>query len=106
MRIMMLVGVALLLGGCQLFGVGAPQTLHYRCGTLPLTVQQDNAQRQVRMVLDGRALTLRQTVSASGVRYSDGQYTFWSKGDGAFVERDGHIIVNDCLLQPAPVLSL
>lgn len=42
---------------------------------------------------DGRELTLRQTVSASGVRYSNGDATvaggetfvFWSKGNGALV---------------------
>ncbi|QPR27226.1 MliC family protein [Edwardsiella hoshinae] len=105
MRNLMLAGAALLLAGCQLFAQGG-QTLHYRCGTLPLTVLQDNKLRLVRMVLDGSALTLRQTLSASGVRYSDGRYTFWSTGNEAIIERDGHVIVNDCLLQPAATLSL
>ncbi|AIJ10144.1 MULTISPECIES: MliC family protein [Edwardsiella] len=99
MRFSLAVTAMLTLGGCQWLGVTPPQTLHYRCGTLPLTLQQDNARRQVRLVLDGNALTLPQTLSASGVRYSDGRYTFWSKGEGAFVERDGHLILNDCRLQ-------
>lgn len=42
---------------------------------------------------DGRTLTLKQTISADGVRYSDGDpmvkgaetFVFWSKGDGALV---------------------
>lgn len=99
MRFSLWVVVTLALGGCQQFGVDPLQTLHYRCANLPLTVQQDNAQRQVRLVLDGKSLTLPQGLSASGVRYSDGRYTFWSKDMGAFVERDGHRILNDCRLQ-------
>ncbi|MEQ4513480.1 MAG: MliC family protein, partial [Pantoea agglomerans] len=42
-----------------------------------------------------------QTVSASGARYSDNTYVFWSKGNGAFIERNDKIVVNDCELQPA-----
>ncbi|KMQ78598.1 hypothetical protein ACS33_07775 [Edwardsiella ictaluri] len=99
MRFFLAVAVMLTLSGCLWPGVTPPQTLHYRCGTLPLTLQQDNVRRQVRLVLDGNALTLSQTLSASGVRYSDGRYTFWSKGEGAFVERDGYLILNDCRLQ-------
>ncbi len=100
MRFSLVIIAMLTLSGCQWWsGVTPLQTLHYRCGTLPLTVQQDNARRQVRLVLDGNALTLSQTLSASGVRYSDGRYTFWSKGEGAFVERDGNLILNDCRLQ-------
>lgn len=48
----------------------------------------------VRLVLsDGRTLTLKQTLSASGIRYSDGNpsiagnesFVFWSKGNTALV---------------------
>jgi membrane-bound inhibitor of C-type lysozyme len=51
-------------------------------------------QGSVDLVLsDGRAMTLKQTLSASGVRYSDGDplieggetFVFWSKGDEALV---------------------
>lgn len=40
---------------------------------------------------DGRALTLAQTISASGARYADPEETFvfWSKGDGALVLENG-----------------
>ncbi|XXN64812.1 MliC family protein [Enterobacter ludwigii] len=79
----------------------APQQLRYQCGTLPLTVTQDNAKQQVSFILDGKPLTLAQTVSASGARYSDGTYVFWSKGNGAFVERNNKIVINDCELQNA-----
>lgn len=93
---------ALLLSGCGLMHkqAEAPQTLHYRCGTLPLTVTLDNASEQVSFIMDGQPLTLKRVISASGARYSDGKYVFWSKGETAFIERDDKIVVNDCALQP------
>ncbi|WP_437611958.1 MliC family protein [Erwinia sp. V71] len=91
-----------LLAGC---GLRQPademKTLHYTCGTLPLTVKLNNSKQQVSLILDGEALTLQQQPAASGTRYSDGHYTFWSKGDGAFIQRNDNIIISDCLLQSA-----
>lgn len=97
------VAAVVMLSGCSLMHKAppAPETLHYRCGTLPLTVTLDNAKQQVSFIMDGKPLTLMQTVSASGARYSDGNYVFWSKGNGAFIERNDKIVVNDCELQPA-----
>ncbi|MBA2816979.1 MliC family protein [Candidatus Pantoea persica] len=94
---------SLLLTGCGLLHKQPepPQTLHYCCGTLPLTVTLDNASEQVSFIMDGQPLTLKRAVSASGARYSDGKYVLWSKGDTAFIERDDKIVVNDCELQPA-----
>lgn len=96
------VGAVLVLSGCSLMHTQPeqPKTLHYRCGTLPLTVTLDNAQQQVSFIMDGKPLTLKQTQSASGTRYSDDNYVFWSKGNGAFIERNDKIVVNDCELQP------
>lgn len=74
------------------------QPLHYQCGTLPLTVTQREQPAEVKFILDGKQLTLARVMSASGVRYSDGYYTFWSKGANAFIERKGKIIINDCIL--------
>lgn len=81
-----LLGSALVLSGCGMMHKPqpAPETLHYQCGTLPLTVTLDNPRQQVSFILDGKPLTLTQTVSASGARYSDGTFVFWSKGNGAF----------------------
>ena len=88
-----------ILSGCSSMRAGdSERILHYQCGTLPLTVRQDNRLAQVSMILDGKQLTLPQAASASGVRYSDGHYVFWSKGDRAFIERDDRIIINDCVL--------
>lgn len=104
-RIIGLLGLCLaaaVLNGCSVLhgrGGEAERELHYRCGTLPLTVHQDNRQARVSMILDGKQLTLPQVRSGSGVRYSDGHYVFWSKGDRAFIERDDRIIINDCALE-------
>jgi membrane-bound inhibitor of C-type lysozyme len=37
---------------------------------------------------------LPQAVSASGVRYTDGTVTFWTKGDTASYQREGGTLVN------------
>ncbi|OON40429.1 hypothetical protein BTJ39_08425 [Izhakiella australiensis] len=95
-------GAAMLLAGCnslQSASQDQQKTLHYTCGTLPLTVQLDNSQQQVKLILDGTPRVLKQTRAASGTRYADDTYVFWSKGDSAFVERNDKIIINDCQLQ-------
>lgn len=105
---MMLVGglsASIALSGCSAFGHKEPiKTVHYQCGTLPLTVtlQQDVQPPQARFLLDGERLQLPLIASASGEKYSNGRYTFWTKGDHAFVQRAEQVIVDDCLLSPAP----
>ncbi|WP_455819277.1 MliC family protein [Pseudomonas cerasi] len=100
-----IVGMLVSLSGCSYFQT-APQeqveTLHYTCGTLPLTVKMDNSKSEVSLILDGHPLVLKQQPAASGARYGDEHYVFWSKGDSAFIERNDKIIINDCQLeQPA-----
>ncbi len=95
---------ALLLSACSHYQHSReeqPETLHYTCGTLPLTVQLDNAKNEVSLILDGNPVTLKQQVAASGTRYGDGNYVFWSKGDSAFIERNDKIIIDDCQRQNA-----
>ncbi|MDA5544928.1 MULTISPECIES: MliC family protein [Yersinia] len=87
----------LMLAGCSLVEPTKSETLHYQCGTTKLKVLQDNKQDKVSFVLDGEQLTLPQVRAASGAKYSDGHYTFWSKGNTAFVERDEKVIINDCV---------
>ncbi len=102
-KIVILLSCVVAMSGCGMMHKEqpTPQTLRYQCGTLPLTVTLDNPKQQVSFILDGKPLTLTQTVSASGARYSDGTYVFWSKGSGAFVERNDKIVINDCELQNA-----
>ncbi|QTF08569.1 lysozyme inhibitor [Brenneria izadpanahii] len=95
--------VLILLSGCSYFGhQQSVKTLSYQCGTMPLTVtlRQGNASSpQASFLLDGDRHALPQVVSASGEKYSDGTYTFWSKGNHAFIQRGERVIVDDCVLQ-------
>ncbi|WP_145573724.1 MliC family protein [Yersinia alsatica] len=97
MKRFLCITVAMALVGCSLVQP-KNEILHYQCGTTKLTVMQDNKQDKVSFVLDGEQLTLPQVRAASGSKYSDGHYTFWSKGNSAFVERGDKIIINDCVL--------
>jgi putative lipoprotein len=50
-----------------------------------------------------RSYLLKQTVSADGNRYSDGNVVWWGKGNGGFLQEDspdgsGKMIVKDCKL--------
>ncbi|MTD26062.1 MliC family protein [Erwinia sorbitola] len=90
------------LSGCSYFQTATQEqtrTLHYTCGTLPLTVKLDNSKGEVSLILDGQQLVLKEQPAASGTRYADDHYAFWSKGDSAFIERNDKIIINDCHLQ-------
>lgn len=98
----LLVGIlAMLIGGCSYLGIGSSsRVLHYQCGTMPLTVTltQDRQTALAAFLLDGKRLRLPQTPSASGARYSDGAYVFWTKGTRAFIQRGEKVIVDDCVL--------
>ncbi len=88
------------LAGCSQLHHEPPaptEQLHYQCGTTPLTVTLDKPAQQVDFLLDGKQLKLKQVEAASGTKYSDGQYTFWSKGPAAFVQRGEVIILDDCV---------
>jgi membrane-bound inhibitor of C-type lysozyme len=36
-------------------------------------------------------------ISGSGARYIDGKTTFWTKGQGAFLEVDGNVVIRECV---------
>jgi membrane-bound inhibitor of C-type lysozyme len=75
----------------------APKTFVYQCeGGQSFTVEFiDNAEFAL-FTLKNQTLKLPHALSGSGARYSDGHTTLWIKGDGAFVEVDGKIILKDC----------
>lgn len=99
-----LVCLPALLAGCgtyqQFLERMQTDTLVYQCDEKNLTVKLNNPRQQVSFVLDDKLLTLQQGLSASGVRYSDGVYVFWSKGDGATVYKRDAIVLNNCQLIP------
>lgn len=76
-------------------------TLQYQCDEKPLTVRQNNDRQEVNFIYDNKNLTLKQGMSASGTRYSDGIYVFWSKGNEATVYYQDRVILNNCQLQTA-----
>ncbi|HEI8865171.1 MliC family protein [Serratia sp. AKBS12] len=98
MKKIMITGMALMLGGCSYFLPQKSQILHYQCGTTPLTVSLNGADSTASFLMDGQQLTLKQQLAASGAKYGDDKYTFWSKGQNAFVERNGKVVMSDCTL--------
>ena len=93
-----MVGGVLVLAGCSYVMPQQSETLHYQCGTTPLTVALNGEESTVSFLMDGEQLKLKQVIAASGAKYSDGKYTFWSKGQNAFVERNDKVIMSDCVL--------
>ncbi|AYO37894.1 Membrane-bound lysozyme inhibitor of C-type lysozyme precursor [Serratia liquefaciens] len=89
---------ALALAGCSYVLPQSSQTLHYQCGTTPLTVALDGKESTVSLLMDGEQLKLKQVLAMTGAKYSDGKYTFWSKGQNAYLERNGKVIMSDCTL--------
>ena len=53
--------------------------------------------RRAIVVVDGRTLDLPQTVSGSGIRYSDGTLVYHSKGRDAFIEVGGVMTYVNCI---------
>lgn len=54
---------------------------------------------------DGKTLTLPQVISGSGVKYSDDKTTFWTKGEGAFIEVNGKVTIDNCVAVQKDVSS-
>jgi membrane-bound inhibitor of C-type lysozyme len=81
--------------------LGAPhKTFVYRCeGGQSFTVEFVDKAEVALFTLDGKTLKLPHALSGSGARYSDGHTTLWIKGDGAFVEVDGKIVIKDCTVK-------
>lgn len=92
----------LLLSGCsawqQVMDRMHTDTLNYQCGSKPLIVKLNNTTRTASFVYDNQWLHLKQGLSASGTRYTDGVYVFWSKGNEATVYRHDTIVLANCQL--------
>ncbi|EKY2024998.1 MliC family protein [Cronobacter sakazakii] len=89
MKKLLVVLLPTLLAGCSYYDAMVERmntdTLEYRCDEKPLTVSLNKQREQVSFVLDDKMLHLNQGRAASGTRYTDGIYAFWSKGDEATV---------------------
>lgn len=104
MKKILIICLPALLAGCSYYNQFLESmhtdTLAYQCDEKPLTVKINQTRQQASFVLDNQQLTLQQGLSASGARYTDGVYVFWSKGDGATVYKHDRIVLNNCQLIP------
>jgi membrane-bound inhibitor of C-type lysozyme len=63
------------------------------------TLEIDTKEDCVLLTLDGKPMKLPRVVSASGARYSNGKTIVWLKGNEAFIEMNGKIIIKNCRAQ-------
>lgn len=103
MKKLLLAFAPLLLAGCSYYNQFVDRmntdTLEYRCDEKPLTVKLNNPRQEASFIYDNKMLNLKQGMSASGTRYTDGIYVFWSKGDDATVYKRDSVVLNNCVLQ-------
>ncbi|WP_054180768.1 C-type lysozyme inhibitor [Trabulsiella odontotermitis] len=103
MKKLLIAVIPFMLAGCSYYNqfVERMQTdkLEYQCDEKPLTVKLNNTREEVSFIYDNQLRTLKQGLSASGARYTDGVYVFWSKGDSATVYKRDRIVLNNCQLQ-------
>ena len=103
MKKLLIAVLPLMLAGCSTYNQFMERmqtdTLEYQCDEKPLTVQLNNPRQQVSFVYDNQQLNLAQGLSASGARYTDGVYVFWSKGDSATVYKRDRVVLENCQLQ-------
>lgn len=62
-------------------------------------IEYRDKSRLMLMEYEGEVFRLPRAPSASGARYSDGRVTFWEKGGTAFIEREGKVVEEKCVLQ-------
>ena len=98
------VAVALILSCSQANVQTEQKWLSFRCpdGQTVMAQFQLPEDQFVNVRFAGREMRLPHVISGSGARYSDGKTTFWNKGDGALMEVDDKIVVQDCMLQGKP----
>lgn len=103
MKKLLIAVIPLMLAGCSTYNQFMERmqtdTLEYQCDEKPLTVNLNNPRQEVSFVYDNKQLHLPQGLSASGARYTDGIYVFWSKGNEATVYKRDRIVLNNCQLQ-------
>ena len=69
------------------YQIAPPATFFFECEGLDFTARHDP--KGIYLFLPGRTLLLPETPSGSGAKYTDGETTFWSKGEEALLEAGG-----------------
>lgn len=95
---------ALLLSACATGPVTttlAREAIRYQCvGDVQMEViyagSASGLQGTADLIWDGKTFPLKQEFAGSGARYTDGTLTLDTKGDEAFVEKAGEIVLKDC----------
>ena len=78
-----------------------PETVAYRCADgvemgVTYSGRATGLEGTADLLWDGQSFPLKQEVSGSGARYTDGTVTLVTKGDEAFVEKVGEVVLKDC----------
>ncbi|MBN1105301.1 MAG: MliC family protein [Deltaproteobacteria bacterium] len=97
--VLLMVVVFLCVTGCAPCRAPGYKAVTFRCEegkTLVVFFSESGEHAQI-LFPDGRELILHRAISGSGARYIDGKTTFWTKGQGAFLEVDGKVVIRDCL---------
>lgn len=81
-----------------------PETISYRCaGAAEIVVvyagRAAGTEGTATLTWEGHSFVLKQDISGSGARYTDGTLSLSSKGDEAFVEKAGEMVLRDCNAQ-------
>lgn len=104
-RLMLAFLTSLILAGCSSSfekaveaSIKSGDHVTYMCGGEMLSVIVSDSHDDVQIWVGDALRTLWRTSSASGVKFSDGYYTFWAKGEQASVYKDDQVILTDCWL--------
>lgn len=78
-----------------------PEVVAYRCAdqaeiAVTYAGRATGMQGTADLAWDGRSFLLKRDASGGDARYTDGTLTLNTKGDEAFVEKAGEIVLKDC----------
>lgn len=98
----------LILTGCQTTPKQPPSAWQkqvvYQCKEQAIAVVylgQQHGPEYVRLNINNQPTELPRLIAASGIRYGDDHYVWWSKGKEGFLQQDGNTILHQCVEQPA-----
>ena len=71
----------------------------FRCaGGATVKVIFTDADESMTMYLDKNSYELKHVPSASGAKYTDGKVVFWNKGKEAYIQIEGEVVADGCVL--------
>jgi membrane-bound inhibitor of C-type lysozyme len=97
--LLLTLAVFLCVTGCAPCRTPGYKAVTFRCEegkTLVVFFSESGEHAQI-LFSDGKELVLHRAISGSGARYIDGKTTFWTKGQGAFLEVDGNVVIRECV---------